>query len=109
MKYHLNFNDFGEYQKAFRTKVDEFNDEVYNVFKLCQNVEWVGLGYEKTISAVYNQIEELQKVSENLEKFLNFMNSASNNYSDGVKEVNSKFQEIQDIINIEKMKRGGVQ
>ena len=108
MKYHVNFNDLGNYRDTFQKKINEFNDVVYKIFKSSQSVEWVGLGHDKTIAALYLQIEELEKVSEALEKFVKFMDLALNNYGEGVVEVNSKFKEMKDIISMEKIRRGGI-
>ncbi len=103
MKYYINFNDFGEFQNAFQEKLDEFNEEVYKLFKFSQVVEWVGLGHDKTISSLYERIEEFNKISENLNKFLEFMRVASDNYADGSMEVKTIFQEMQDIIDDSKI------
>lgn len=99
MKYFINFSNFEEYQDIFQNKLDEYNDEIYRLFKQSQEVEWVGLGHDKTMDALYRQIETLNKISENLNKFLEIMRLASNNYSDGVDEVRSRFREIEDILN----------
>jgi hypothetical protein len=108
MKYHLNFDDCTQFKDAFSKKIDEFNDVVYKLFKSSQAVEWVGLGHDKTIDVVYNQIEELMKISENLQKFIKFLDTAMENFGEGVGEVNTKFAEIKEVINAEKMKRGVV-
>lgn len=105
MKYFINFSDFEEFQDTFQKKLDEYNDEVYRLFRSSQEVQWVGLGRDKTMSALYTRIEALNKISENLNKFLEFMRIASNNYSDGVDEVRDKFKEIEDIINSSKFKK----
>ena len=107
MKYFINFDDFETYKNTFKNKVDEWNEEVYHVFKSCQEVEWVGLGHDSTIRAIYNQIEELEKVSNNLNKFLEFMGIVIDDYTDGVNEVNQKFQEINAMLDAERTKRSG--
>ena len=107
MKYHLNFDDCTQFKDAFSKKIDEFNDVAYKLFKSSQSVEWVGLGHDKTIDVVYSQIEELMKISENLQKFMDFLNTAMDNFGEGVVEVNTKFKEIKEIIDKEKLKRGG--
>ena len=102
MKYHINFNDLEEYKKRFREKIDEFADETYNVFKATQNVHWVGLCHDKTVDAIYEQITELGKVYENLEKFLSFFDSVSGEYTEGIEETKKSFKEIDDLINSRK-------
>ena len=41
-------------------------------------------------------------------KFLEFMDTVTNDYTEGVEEVKNKFKEIQDIIDEGKLKRGDV-
>ena len=98
MKYFVNFSDFEEYQEVFQNKLDEFNDEIYRLFKSSQDVEWVGLGRDKTMNALYSQIDKLIKISDNLNKFLETMRLASNNYSEGADEVKSSFRDIADMV-----------
>lgn len=98
MKYYLNFSDFEEFKKVFRDKLDEYNDEVFNLFKHSQEVEWVGLGHDRTIQALYKQIEEFNKISENLNKFLDFMDVMSTNYTEGIEDIKKKFSELEDVI-----------
>ena len=106
MKYSLNFNDLEEYKEVFQNKIDEFNEEIYKVFLSCQKTNWVGIGHDRVINAIYNQIEELDNVSQNLTKFIDFLNKALEAYTDGVKEVDTKFLEMREAIEAEKIKRG---
>ena len=107
MKYHVNFQDLGDFKKLFKDKIDLFRDVVYEVFKTSQEVEWVGHGRDAVISALYNQIEELEKVAKGLDKFYEALEISMSDYSEGAKEVDTKFKEMREIIEEEKIKRGG--
>ena len=108
MKYHVNFDDLNDFKEVFQKKIDDFNEVIYKIYKSSQKVEWVGLGHDKTIEALYLQIEELKKVYIGLGKFVEFVDIALNNYSEGVVEVNNKFQKMEEIIDMEKTRRGGI-
>ena len=70
MKYFLNFEDFDEFKSVFKNKVDEIESEICTIYKACQEVEWVGLGYETTVQAIYDQIDKLSIIIECLNMFL---------------------------------------
>ena len=99
MEYYINFDDFEEFKFVFKKKVDEIDELIYKVFKSCQDVEWVGVGHDATINAIYQEIEQLGKVSQTLNKFLEFMDIVIDSYSTGVSDVKKYFNELEDIIN----------
>ncbi len=106
MKYYINFSNFEEYVNVFKSKTEEFYELVLKVFKAIREVEWSGIGYEKTKDAIYNQIIELENIYETLNKFIDFFEMVNGNYIEGVKEVKQRFNQIEDMINEEKLKRG---
>ena len=96
--------------KVYEGKTDEFSNIVLDIYKLCNNVDWIGLGHDKTIDAIYTQLTKLAEISESLYKLLTPMKMAIEEYSEGVSEVDNKFKELRELIEIEKAKRnGGVQ
>lgn len=107
MQYYLNFEDFEQFKNAFQKKIDEFDEEVLDLFKSCNEVEWVGKGHDSTINALYTQIDELITISNNLNRFLEFMNTATDYYEEGVEETRTRFKEVENMISIIRSKSGG--
>ncbi len=107
MNYYLNFNEFDRFIKVFEGKIEDFDNIVLCIYKLCNSVDWVGLGHDKTIDAVYVQLSRLIEIVESLYKLLTPMKMAINEYSTGVEEVDSKFKELKELIDMEKAKRNG--
>lgn len=99
MNYHINFDEFDDYKKYFKDKLDAISDETYSIYKKANDVQWVGLGHDKTINALNDQIIELSTIIENLEKFLNYFNSVTEEYNEGVQETKKSFKEIDDLLN----------
>ena len=106
MEYYINFDSFEEFKNMFEKKIDEFNEEVYNVFKSCGEVEWVGIGHDVTINAIYKEINELGKISKKLYRFLDFMENVTDNYSEGIEDVKKHFYEVEDMIGELKVREG---
>lgn len=105
-KYHVNFNEFEEYKKAFEKKVIEFRQEVYNVFKLNQEIDWEGNGYDAASKSIALEINRLNTIPQVLDLYVDFMDKAINSYSEGMEEIRKSFEEILEVIRIEKRKRG---
>ena len=104
MEYYINFSDFEEFRNMFEKKIDEFNEEIYKVFKSCNEVEWDGVGHDVTINAIYKEISELEKISKTLDRFLDFMDTVTDNYTEGVEDVKKHFCEVEDMISMLKVR-----
>jgi hypothetical protein len=105
-KYYVNFSGFEEYKEAFEKKITEFRQEVFNVFKLNQEVDWKGSGYDSASNSINLEIDRLNTIPQVLDLYVDFMDKAINNYSDGMEEIRKSFEEILEVIRIEKRKRG---
>ena len=106
MKYYINFANFEEYINIFNNKVEEFYNILLKLFRSVCDVEWEGLGYDKTSEAVYKQIIELEHTYEILNKYIDFMKTVHGDYAEGVEEVKVKLGQIEELINEEKLRRG---
>ena len=107
-KYYVNFSGFEEYKEYFKKKIEEFRQEVFDVFELNREVEWTGEGYDAASNSISLEINKLNEIPEILDKYVDFMDKAINNYSDGMEEIKKCFEEILEMIRIEKSKRGEV-
>ena len=105
-KYIVKFNDFDEFRKIYEDKIDELRQEIFNVFKLNQETDWSGDGYESFSKLISLEISKLDRIPQVLDLYVDFMDKAINNYSEGMEEVKKSFDEILDIIRNEKIKRG---
>ena len=105
-KYIVKFSDFEEFKKIYEDKIDEFRQEIFNVFKLNQETDWSGDGYESFSNNISLEIDRLDKIPQVLDLYVDFMDKAINNYTEGMEEIKKNFEEILEIIRSEKMKRG---
>ena len=105
-KYIVKFNDFDDFKKIYEDKIDEFRQEIFNVFKLNQEINWTGDGYDSFSKLISLEISRLDRIPQVLDLYVDFMDKAINNYSEGMEEVKKSFDEILDIIRNEKIKRG---
>ena len=105
-KYHVDFTSFGEYLDVFEKKTEEFKEIVYRVYNSCDKVDWEGKGFTSAMDIVSNQINELNLTGQMLELLKKFMDTAINNYQEGMEEIKKSFEEILEKIREEKRKRG---
>lgn len=106
MNYYLNLNDFEEYKNAFRKKIDELDEEIYKLFHACQEVEWVGLGHDRTIDIIYRKIKELEIISKCLGMFLDFMDTVTDDYGNGIDDIKKKLESAENMLEEARLKRG---
>lgn len=105
-KYHVDFTSFGEYRDVFEQKTKEFKKIVYRVYNSCDKVEWQGKGFLSAMDCISNQINELNLTGQMLDLLKKFMDTALNNYEEGMEEIKKSFEEILEKIREERKKRG---
>ncbi len=105
-KYHVDFTNFREYRDHFEKKIEEFRESVYRVYDSCDKLEWEGKGYVSTMDLVSNQINDLDVVTQILDLYKKFMDTALDNYTEGMEEIRKSFEEILEQIRQERRKRG---
>ena len=105
-KYYVNFSNFEEYKKTFEVKISNFREELFHVFKYNQEVKWTGEGYDAVSNSISLEISKLDVIPTVLDLYVDFMDKALNNYSEGMEEIKKNFQDILERIMAEKQKRG---
>ena len=108
-KYYVNFNSFEEYKTKVEDKINEFRQEVLNVFQLNYNVEWTGDGYNSISNLINQEIDDLNYIPQVLDLYVDFMDKAINNYTEGMEEIKESFEELLETIRAEKIKRGEIE
>ena len=105
-KYYVNFNGFDEYKRSFEEKINEFREELFNVYKAYLKVDWEGEGnvaFNESFTILFDKLNYIPQV---LDLFTKFMEQAMNNYSEGMEEIKKSFDSLLELIREEKLKRG---
>ena len=107
-KYRVNSVDFEEYKKKFESKVSDFRQDLFDVFMLNNNVKWEGTGHNAFNSLIIQKIDKLNYIPQILDLYVDIMDRAINDFSEGQELIKKQFEEILELIRLEKAKRGDI-
>lgn len=107
-KYRVNSIDFEDYKRKFESKVSDFRQDLFDVFMLNNNVKWEGNGRNAFNSLINQKIDTLNYIPQILDLYVEIMDKAINDYADGQELIKKQFEEILELIRLEKTKRGEI-
>ena len=100
------FNKLEEYKKELDNNIEIINEELAKMYKAQGETVWEGSAYEVASDRIYNELETLSNMMKLLSVISKFLETAHNNYREGLEEIKKTFDEVLEKIRAEKAKRG---
>ncbi len=108
MEYHIDFNSLEEYKIELDKNIEILNEELSKIYKAHSEVTWNGVAYEVATEKLYNKLSLMSNMIRVLSLMSKFMETAHNNYREGLEEIQKNFEEVLEKIRAEKAKRGEI-
>jgi hypothetical protein len=106
--YHVDFENFDEYKIELQKKIKNFDTELDALFKSRNKLIWQGEAYDTAMDIFYDKMKDLYVIPDVLELYVKFIDTALNDYQEGVEEIKKSFDEILEKIKEEKRRRGEI-
>ncbi len=107
MNYHVDSDGIRNFQYEILKTIDLFQEQLYGLFDSSKELVWEGTAYNESMNSFYELLNQLKNIPEVLELLADFTDTALDGYHETLEEIKTKFEEIMDLINNEKLNRSG--
>jgi len=103
MHYRIDSLKFREFIENVNKIIDTMNKEINIMDEISKKPIWEGMAHDSTMLKYNNILDDVKKIPQNLNLYINFMKLVIENYGNGNQLIKKEFQNIMDKLSLENL------